>query len=276
MPVLADPDAPPRGRLLVDDRGRRIARFTYDDRGGRPWADLLVLEPGVDVATAADAVRRDLGGHRVAGPPVLGRALVAAGATPRRHGHVMRHALAHVREPPAPPPGLRLTPMDRPVQDLIASSMAAYPPGHWDFEPGDDDPGHVAERMRRIVGGEEVGPMIPALSRLAVDADGRVQGGAIVTRSTDARPLDGPWLADLWRAPGHRGAGAALLGAVLSAAAATGEPGVGLVVTDGNPARRLYERAGFARVVEAFNVDVPLQPPEARHDGGPPGDGTSG
>jgi hypothetical protein len=42
---------------------------------------------------------------------------------------------------------------------------------------------------------------------------------------------------------------------------AAGLTTVGLTVTDGNPARRLYDRMGFRPVLRHFEVRVPRQQP---------------
>ena len=54
-------------------------------------------------------------------------------------------------------------------------------------------------------------------------------------------------------APGHR---PALLEHVLAELAAAGEAALGLAVTDGNPAERLYRALGFRRTFTAFNVQL--------------------
>jgi GNAT superfamily N-acetyltransferase len=63
----------------------------------------------------------------------------------------------------------------------------------------------------------------------------------------------------VWR---RRGIGAALLAATLSLARAAGHPALSLSVEADNPARRLYERAGFVRggaVANAWTMIVDLR-----------------
>jgi ribosomal protein S18 acetylase RimI-like enzyme len=72
--------------------------------------------------------------------------------------------------------------------------------------------------------------------------------------------------------PDHRGAGigTALLAAVVEQATARGLRAVSLSVEDGNPARALYERAGFVVVGRSGGSDtmlLPLGPPGRRQDG---------
>ena len=69
-------------------------------------------------------------------------------------------------------------------------------------------------------------------------------------------PLHGPWLLELFRVPGRRGVGALLLERALHELAAAGHASLGLSVTEGNPARGLYERLGFATVWSAVAVDL--------------------
>jgi GNAT superfamily N-acetyltransferase len=256
MSVVPAPDAPAGWRILLDGDGRPVARFRSDDRAGIRAAGALRLEPGVDASSAVPVILAGLRGHRVSGRPDIGERLIAAGATRRRHVRILSRPVASVEKPPEPPAGIRLTALDRPVADLVPSSMAAYPPGHWDFTPGGDQPERVAERLRALLAGELIGrPIAP--SRLALDAGGRVVGGAIVTDAPGPEPLVGPWIADLWREPGRPGLGAVLLAHVLQAIARDGGRTAGLTVTHGNPALRVYERAGFTLRLELLSVEVP-------------------
>jgi ribosomal protein S18 acetylase RimI-like enzyme len=63
-------------------------------------------------------------------------------------------------------------------------------------------------------------------------------------------------VAELFRRPGDdiRGAGRALLEATAAAATRAGLPALGLAVTDGNPAQRLYESLRFERVLSSLVV----------------------
>ncbi len=256
MSVVPAPDAPAGWRLLLDRDGRPVARFRSDDRAGIRAAGGLRLEPGVDADVAVPVILAGLRGHRVSGRPEVGERLIAAGAVRQRHVRILSRPLASVEEPPELPAGIHLTPLDRPVADLTASSMAAYPPGHWDFPPGGDRPDGVAERLSALLAGELIGPLI-APSRLAVGTDGRVVGGAIVTDAPGPEPLTGPWIADLWREPGRRGLGAVLLAHTLREIHRHGGRTAGLSVTHGNPALRVYERAGFALRLELLSVELP-------------------
>src|SRR5580765_8412699 len=99
MPVADDPDRP-GGRILLDAEGEPVARFDALERNGHRTADLLELEAGVTTDAAVRAVRADLAGWRVAARVDVGRALIAAGAAPRRDAHVRSRDL--VRRPADP------------------------------------------------------------------------------------------------------------------------------------------------------------------------------
>jgi GNAT superfamily N-acetyltransferase len=245
MPVVPDLDRPER-RKLVDADGMPLARFIHVERGGRVVADLFELE--VPVQRALPTILADLGGMRVAGTEALGRALVAAGGTPARHAHVYSHGL---RERPTPrlPAGLRFAAADRPAADLLPAYLASHPPDHVDAHVlvAEDSRAHLA----RILSGE-LGRGLEG-SALAIDADDRVVGAILVNEFVDTDPpFGGPWVMEVFRAPGARGAGRALLERALAVTEGT----LGLAVTHGNPAERLYAALGFERVFTAFSVDL--------------------
>jgi ribosomal protein S18 acetylase RimI-like enzyme len=219
-------------RSLRDDDGTVIARYLDVGRG---TADLLELD--VPVERAVPIVLRELRGMRVAGPVELAHALVAAGARPLRHAHVYSHALETL---PDEPPGLR--PLDRPPEDLLAAYDAAFPPGHPDRTqpPLPHLAAIVAEGLLDASG-------------IAVDGDA-VVGAVLVGELHDADPpLGGPWVMEVFRDPRYPGVGRALLERAL---ARVPGPSLGLAVTEGNPARRLYERLGFRRLLTSFTVQL--------------------
>jgi ribosomal protein S18 acetylase RimI-like enzyme len=249
MPVVHDPSG---GRRLLDAAGATIARFEQAVRDGRPTADLFAREPGVTVDDAAAAVLADLPGWRIAGDEELGRALVAAGGTPMRHGHMYSRNLK--ADPPPrtwdEPPGIRLTDIDRPVADLLAARRAAYAPDHPDraFIPEDDE-----AELQDVVYGGQFGPLL-AGSGLAVAADGAVLGAIILGTIPGDPPKNGPWVIDIFRVPGHRGVGRALLQRALALATVDA---LGLIVTDGNDAARaLYESQRFVLLASALVVQL--------------------
>jgi hypothetical protein len=238
MPVLPDLDRP-GWRKLVDGDGTPLARFLHVERDGRRIADRFELE--VPVERAVPVVFAELGGMRIAGPETLGRALVAGGAVPARHAHVYSHDL---RDRPAAPAGL--APLDRPAADLLPSYLAAFGPGHPDRLPR-----AAAERHLAGVLAGRLGPVLPA-SGVALAGDA-VIGAILIADVAGEPPFGGPWVMELFRDPRAPGAGRALLTRAL---ALTDGPSLGLAVTHGNPAERLYQTLGFRRVFSAFSVDL--------------------
>ena len=243
MPVVSDPDHPHR-RTLVDADGLPLAHFTHVERDDRPVASRVVLE--VPVERAVPFVLAELRGMRVAGTEALGRALEAAGGTAARHLHVYSHDL---RERPAVPDAFDLRPIDRPAADLLPSYLAAHPPDHVDTPLiADED---SLEFLSRALAGE-LGPLL-ASSGLAIQDD-RVVGAVLVASLDDPEPpFIGPWVMELFRTPGARGAGRALLQRALALCEG---PTLGLAVTHGNPAKRLYVALGFERVFTTYSVDL--------------------
>lgn len=85
-------------------------------------------------------------------------------------------------------------------------------------------------------------------------------GAAILNlRDAPTRPAPIAWVTELFRIPDPalRGLGGVLLDHAVLAARRAGVPAVGLVVTAGNPAQRVYEQRGFRVVQEARTVVLP-------------------
>jgi GNAT superfamily N-acetyltransferase len=243
--VLRDPGGAPCGRFVV----RRL--------GGESMAEGLAAEPGVSPDRVAEAALGALPGWFASTDDLeVGLALERAGAQRRRLAHILRLDLRAAPPPAAaPPPGIELAPLTGLTSSLVLSSVAAYPSGH------PDHAGHRAatahRSLGRILDGHEVGPLL-ACSRVALHA-GHAVGAAVLTRSAD-----GPWLAELFRAPGRhlRGTGRALLAASLDAARADGIVTLGLAVTEGNDGpRALYESFGFEFIASGLTVRIPARVP---------------
>jgi predicted N-acetyltransferase YhbS len=143
------------------------------------------------------------------------------------------------------PPGVRFEGPGRGAADLVDAFVTAYPPSHPDHKPGWDPEAEEA----RIMDGRECGPLMDC-TRFAVAGD-RVVGAVLVTDVEPGNHVEaGPLIADAFRRAGDEwcGVGGALLRRACAAAAAEGHAGIGLMVSDGNPAREVYARLGFTVV----------------------------
>jgi hypothetical protein len=241
------------GRLLTDDAGRPVARFLKRMIDGVALADLL--EPVSDPDTAAAAVLAQLPGWRVAADAAFGRRLVSGGAVARRRSYAMTRDLAADPPPdgwatPDAPDGIRLMPAHRPAASLVPAFSAAFPADHPDFAamaPPDDPERELAALLAR--------GLLPC-SGLAVQEDA-VVGAILVNAQSGAPPLGGPWITDLFRDPAVPGTGTPLLRRALALGAADGLPALGLAVSHGNPAERLYAAHGFTAVLDALIAELP-------------------
>ncbi|MGW5261022.1 GNAT family N-acetyltransferase [Microbispora sp. NPDC004025] len=233
---------------MTDAEGVSVMSYREGVRDGLPWA-YAIEDIGPD---AAAVIMSRLGGWAVSAPVELGRQLVERGARLQRHATGMRCDLPISRPvESAALDGFRLVPCDRAPADIFPAWFAAYPPGHPDHRPRNPEKA-LEEELVPLLTGEEIGPLLPC-SVLAVrdGSPGEVVGGVLVNDSER-----GPWIADVFRHPERspRGLGALMLTATLVRAGADGLPGLGLVVTEGNPARHLYERLGFRVVDEGMTV----------------------
>jgi hypothetical protein len=257
MPVVEDHDRP-RGCLLVDSAGAPLARFERTDRDGTAVADRFELVDHASPEPAVAAVMAELRGWRVVGVAGLGRLLVAAGAEPRRHVHLMSRDLARDPAPtgwlePPLPRGVRLTPVDRSAAELTPAYRAAFPPGH----PDHDEVGEEAQdELEGLLSGRILGPLLRC-SVLAVGERGDVLGVSLVNGQPGDPPLAGPWISNVFRRPEAAGVGGALLKRCLALATRDRLPALGLAVTHANPARARYEAYGFVDALELLNVAVP-------------------
>ncbi|SFS80958.1 hypothetical protein [Saccharopolyspora flava] len=193
------------------------------------WALLRARLPGWNVVCDLDAAQR----------------LIRAGARPRRHAHTLHRDLRADPPPPqwaglAPREPLRIGPCDRAAEALVPAWRAAYPPGHPDHVTADDEAVRTS-LLQPLLSGRVLGPLLPH-SAVITDAGNAVVAGLIVNDRAGTA-----WVSDLFRRPGPdtTGLGGLLLRRALAGLAGEFER-VGLAVTVGNPAERLYRRSGFA------------------------------
>jgi ribosomal protein S18 acetylase RimI-like enzyme len=253
MPVRPDP-SDPADHLLYADDGTPLARFRPLGDGGTSVADRFRPLPGAALDRVAAQAVRDLAGTLLDTPDEgLGEALATLGHR-GRSATELRHDLTGVPEEVVLPPGWTLAPPGW-DDDLAEGLAAAYGPDHPD---GAWTPAATAEVRAMVDRGTPVPPLAGATARV-VDPSGRSAGHVLC-----AGPV--PWTADRcgWvlnlavapRAQG-RGLGRALLGYALRGTAAAGLPTLGLAVTDGNAARRLYDAAGFRVHTRVISVRLP-------------------
>jgi GNAT superfamily N-acetyltransferase len=194
--------------------------------------------------------------------PARAAALQAAGARLVRHCHDMVLDLAGVQPASdwARPPlaaGLRLAGIEEARPRLAAAMLAAYEPGN------PDAPGSLPEAERWVAGvlGGGPGPLLEQPSAAILDVSARAVVGAVIVTRLDATAWGwggGPLVAELLvaRACQGRGLGRALLERAIGWSHAAGERLIGLTVTEGNPAERLYASAGFRRRRTLFILET--------------------
>jgi GNAT superfamily N-acetyltransferase len=235
VPIVGDIDRPER-RTLIDENGLPLARFVHVERDGRVIADLF--EPHAPLERVVPAVLRELRGARIAAPVALGRALEAAGGRLARHSHAYTHDLENR---PAVDTTYELTPADRPAGELLPVYLTAFAPGH----PDRMEAPAARRHLELIVAGD----LLPA-SGLAIE-HGEVVAAILIATIADAPPpFGGPWILEVFSVA--RGAGRALIQRALQRT----EGSLGLAVTEGNPAVKLYESLGFRRIFTAYSVDL--------------------
>ncbi|WP_411577349.1 GNAT family N-acetyltransferase [Streptomyces sp. HUAS TT20] len=226
-------------------------------RDGSPWADdVRLIGDG-----ASDLLHLLLG--RLPGWTVSLRddgavAPDIPGAVPLRHAH---HYLWHLSScPPDPdwarpklPPRVHFVPaLEVDIDQLQTVRERAYLPGH---------PDRSVDRSRHLV------PLLTGalygrnLACSTVALLGPQPIGAILANAEVGPPaLPGPGFTDLFRDPecSLRGIGSLLMKYALATAYLDGlAEDLRLAVTEGNPARRLYERLGFRHVYSTRTLRLP-------------------
>jgi mycothiol synthase len=246
MPITEGAD----GLLLTDGRGAPVARFQSSHEDGERVVRHLRPSPGVSADRAAALAVDELGGSRFKSTDEeIARALVGAGCTLVRAATDMHRD----REQPIPPvpmaAGWQLVPHAWNDDDLVVALQAAYGPDH---------PDRVS-RLRSLTEGERGLIVLPGACARLKDPGGRSMGEVFTVGPVPWGSVPASWVLDLAVSPGGqgRGFGAALLAYAIRGTRDAGLTTVGLTVTDGNPARRLYDRMGFRPVLRHFEVRAP-------------------
>lgn len=245
---------------LLDRGGVVVARYRRGTRGGIPCAERpQELGPRADVVRALLDTRP---GWVVVGDEGLGSALLDAGAARVRHAHQM---IRNLRTDPPDPAWARLAPAPRlrledpgtgpaaPLADLARLARRAYPEGHPDHRTDADLP--YLDDAHATLLRDRSAPLCPS-SALVRDGD-RAVAALLITED----PY-GPWVHNIMRDPdpAYAGLGGLLLRRGLAVAAGHGHRTLGLAVTDGNPAHRVYTRLGFHRLASFLTVRIPGGP----------------
>ena len=184
--------------------------------------------------------------------------LLQEGHCLRRLAHDMATSLASFSGLPATaaPPGLLLHEIDRKaLTDIVAAAASATPASHVDSATWANMDRH---QYWTSLLGEDERPLERAASRLLRLDDGLIVGGIVVTvKKAVAWWPGGAWISEIFVVPAHqrRGLGRLLLTNGLRAAAAAGHGAAGLTVSEGNPAKRLYERFGFQAVHSTWFIE---------------------
>ncbi len=190
--------------------------------------------------------------------------LLATGGRLRRLAHdmVVELMAAKAWPPQSAPAGVRLERLDCDAEGLAVAHASATTRDHIDFAiwSGMDR----AEYWRRLLEGNgPCGSILPAPSGLFRDSRDGIVGAVVVTEMEATEWWAGdPWLPELFVVSdlqGH-GLGALLLGHALRSCAQTGYTRLGLTVSEGNPARRLYERFGFQPFRATWFVETGCTP----------------
>ncbi|MEV4415207.1 GNAT family N-acetyltransferase [Catellatospora sp. NPDC049609] len=251
MPLHHDDDH----TLLHADDGTPLARLRLRDDDGTPLADHVQPLPGAPLDRIAAQARHDLAGRRLHTPDAaLAQAVVDTGLRLRRAATDMRHHLADLPAAPTLPDGWTIAPPGW-DDDLATGLAAAYGPDHPDGSWQDSD---TREIQGMFDNGQPVPPLASAAARV-VGPDGRSAGHVLVAGPVPWTEDECAWILNIGVAPHAqgRGLGWALLVHALHGTRAAGLPRLGLEVADANPARRMYDRAGFQVRTRALTIDLP-------------------
>ncbi len=250
--------------VTVDGVVVGVASIDHDARP-LPRA-VLTRHPGCDAQLLADLIARTFTGHRlVMQDPELAAALLAAGAELVRASRLMVRDTSPITHRPVPP-GFALRPIQDRPDEYAAFYVKAYPPEHLDHDPTEVDPILAAATIARYLAGTEIGPLIRTASAEArTSADVCVAAVFISEMAADDEFEGGPWITEVFVDPawqGH-GIGAALIAHAVAQLAAEQRATLGLAVTEGNPARRLYEALGFTTRFESWKMVLGTPAPAA-------------
>jgi ribosomal protein S18 acetylase RimI-like enzyme len=142
--------------------------------------------------------------------------------------------------------------------EVAAAAATATPPDHVDF-PVWATMDREAYWVALLSRGGPCGPVEPVASRLLLGPAAAIVGAVAVTvMPRSAWWRGGAWIPEIFVLPEfqNRGLGRLLLSHAMGAAAQAGHQRIGLTVSDGNLARRLYERHGFRVFRSTWFIDA--------------------
>ncbi|MFC6018702.1 GNAT family N-acetyltransferase [Plantactinospora solaniradicis] len=187
----------------------------------------------------------------------LADALVAGGLEHRRAATELRHDLAELPAPPVLPAGWTLAAPGW-DDDLARACDAAYGPDHPD---GRWQSGHTWQ-IRAMFDADDPVPPLRSASARVVGPDRRSAGHVLCAGPVPWTDDVCGWILNIAVAPHAQGIGLgrALLTHALRGTREAGLPTLGLSVVDGNPARRMYDNAGFRTHTRVLSVLLPADP----------------
>jgi mycothiol synthase len=249
----------PEGTLLSDQSGVPVATFRRRTEDGEETAGRFLPTPGTSPDRAARQAVRELPGRRLTThDEEVARALAGAGCTLLRAATDMQRDLTEPIPVRPPVAGWSLIEHDW-DDDLAAALAAAYGPDH-------PDSGDRVGRLRGLVTSERGLVFLPGASARLRGPDGRSAGQVFTVGPVPWGSTPMSWVLDLAVVPGAQGQGfgAALLAYAMRGTLDAGLATAGLTVTDGNPARRLYDRMGFRPALRHFALRAPQPAPGSR------------
>jgi GNAT superfamily N-acetyltransferase len=242
---LLDPDGEVLGDASIDPTTEPLPRA------------LVVADPAADPLAVADAVVDQLRGHRISTREgQVADALVARGADLVRASSLMVLALPAAT---AAVPSADIRPLRDVPEEYGEVIRAAYPPDHPDHEMMEATPAGAAATVRGYLDGSIVGPLLRDASAEARDASGALAGLIVISMMPPDGEYEGsPWITDICVDPAAQGQGLgrALLAHAIDRVGAEGHPALGLAVTQGSPARQLYEAMGFVERFPAWTLTL--------------------
>jgi mycothiol synthase len=253
MPTAEGPEG---SLLLIDGRGVAVASYRSRVEDGDEVVGRFLPTPGISADRAARVAVRELAGRRVTThEEEVARALVGAGCTLIRAATDMQCELNESIPVVPLEVGWALIAHDW-DDDLAVALAAAYGPDH-------PDRGDRVGRLRGLVESERGLVLLPGASARLRGPDWRSAGQVFTVGPVPWSVTPMSWVLDLAVVPGAqgRGFGAALLAYAMRGTLEAGLATAGLTVTDGNPARRLYDRMGFRPVLRHFAVRAPQAAP---------------